>query len=320
MIILSSQIVFGPVPSRRLGRSLGVNNLPPPKTCNYNCIYCQLGRTINYFSERRCFYDPELVVNEVLKAVEKLRDVIDYITFVPDGEPTLDACLGREIEKIKRNVDVKIAVLSNASLLYDPDVRTDLSSADLVSIKIDAFRERTWRIINRPHPSLRLDKIFEGVEEFTRNFRGEIISETMLIENFNTDSEEIEEIARFLKKIDISKAYIAIPTRPPAEPYAKPASHYKIVETHEIFSRHLGIERVELLNMPEPPQFIIWGDPVKWLLSTLSVHPMRYDYVIKTLQRITGDPEKIINDLISRKEIMKIIYRDTVYLVRSYRK
>jgi wyosine [tRNA(Phe)-imidazoG37] synthetase (radical SAM superfamily) len=142
----------------------------------------------------------------------------------------------------------------------------------------------------------------------------------MLIENFNTDSEEIEEIARFLKKINISKAYIAIPTRPPAEPYAKPASHDKIVETHEIFSRHLGIERVELLNMPEPPQFIIWGDPVKWLLSTLSVHPMRYDYVIKTLQKITGDPEKIINDLISRKEIMKIIYRDTVYLVRSYRK
>ena len=138
-------LVFGPVPSRRLGRSLGVNNIPA-KICSYSCVYCQLGATIKISIERRPFYDPEKIFKEVK---EKIKDVgVDYISFVPDGEPTLDINLGKEIEMLK-SLNHKIAVLTNGSLIFREDVRKDLSKADLVSLKVDAVSEDLWRKINQ---------------------------------------------------------------------------------------------------------------------------------------------------------------------------
>ncbi|MEM3678045.1 MAG: radical SAM protein, partial [Candidatus Bathyarchaeia archaeon] len=143
--------VFGPIPSRRLGRSLGVNNVPP-KTCSYSCIYCQLGRTIKPVISRRAFYSPDKILEDAVRRVDEagLRsERIDYITFVPDGEPTLDANIGREISLLKQ-MGIPIAVLSNASLLWREDVAEDLLEADLVSLKVDASDGPLWRRINRP--------------------------------------------------------------------------------------------------------------------------------------------------------------------------
>ena len=132
-------IAFGPVPSRRLGRSLGINNIPP-KVCTYSCIYCQVGRTLDMQVERRSFYNPDDIAAEVREKVEKAKAVgesIDYLTFVPDGEPTLDANLGREIELL-RPLGLKIAVISNGSLITRTDVRDELMQADWVSLKVDS--------------------------------------------------------------------------------------------------------------------------------------------------------------------------------------
>ncbi|MFO7742846.1 MAG: radical SAM protein, partial [Anaerolineae bacterium] len=132
-------IAFGPVPSRRLGRSLGINNIPP-KICTYSCAYCQLGRTIKMEVERRPFYEPEDILRHVQDKVEKSEgagEAIDYLTFVPDGEPTLDANLGHEIELLQP-LGIKIAVISNASLVWREDVREELGQADWVSLKVDA--------------------------------------------------------------------------------------------------------------------------------------------------------------------------------------
>ena len=150
--------IFGPVTSRCLGRSLGVNNIPC-KTRTYSCIYCQLGRTSNYTTSRRGLYDWREVVMEVVDFTKKHGSEIDYVTFVPDGEPTLDVNLGKIIEKIKEEVDVKLAVLTNASLLWLEDVRKDLELADFVSVKVDAVYESIWKRINRPHPQLKLEDI-----------------------------------------------------------------------------------------------------------------------------------------------------------------
>ena len=210
-------IAFGPVPSRRLGRSLGINNIPP-KVCTYSCIYCQVGRTINMQVGRRAFYEPEKIQQAVQEKVEKVTkagESIDYLTFVPDGEPTLDVNLGREIDLL-RPLGIKIAVISNSSLLLHQDVCEDLRKADLVSLKLDAATPRAWRMINRPIPSLHLPEILDGALEFAKTYNGKLVTETMLIRHVNHYENQIIEIADFLAELKPYKAYLSIPTRPPA--------------------------------------------------------------------------------------------------------
>ena len=153
-------IAFGPVPSRRLGKSLGINNIPP-KICTYACVYCQLGSTLQMRVDRQPFYAPEALVTDVQRKVASAREkdeTIDYLTFVPDGEPTLDVNLGREMALL-RPLSIKIAVISNASLIWRVDVREELAHADWVSLKVDAATEDVWRRVDRPHGKLRLAAI-----------------------------------------------------------------------------------------------------------------------------------------------------------------
>lgn len=162
-------IIFGPVPSRRLGRSLGINNIPP-KVCTYSCVYCQLGCTMRMLVKRREFYKPDVILKETNEKIEKLREYgesIDYLTFVPDGEPTLDVNLGLEIELLK-SYGIKIAVITNVSLIWRADVREELRKADWVSLKVDSTREDVWRKINRPHKTLQLASILSGMLEFAK--------------------------------------------------------------------------------------------------------------------------------------------------------
>jgi len=146
---------FGPVPSRRLGNSLGINNIFP-KVCTYSCVYCQIGKTITLQCDRQAFYDPDGLAREVKEKVHKVKKsniTIDYLSFVPDGEPTLDINLGKIIELI-RPLNIKIAVITNGSLINHKDVREDLKKADLVSLKLDAATRKTWLRTDRPHKSL----------------------------------------------------------------------------------------------------------------------------------------------------------------------
>jgi len=153
-------IAFGPVPSRRLGRSLGINNIPA-KICTYSCGYCQVGRTLQMQVQRCSFYSPQDICDEVRQMVKSSSDQalpIDYLSFVPDGEPTLDINLGREIDML-RSLGRKIAVITNASLIWDETVREDLARADWVSVKVDAVDEPLWRRVDRPHRALQLEAI-----------------------------------------------------------------------------------------------------------------------------------------------------------------
>jgi wyosine [tRNA(Phe)-imidazoG37] synthetase (radical SAM superfamily) len=161
-------IAFGPVPSRRLGQSLGINNIPP-KVYTYSCVYCQLGRTIKMQVGQSAFYEPGDITRAVQDKVKKATEVgesIDYLTFVSDGEPSLDLNLGREIELL-RPLGIKIAVITNSSLIGREDVRENLMQADWVSLKMDSVREEIWRRINQPYGTLRLNSILDGALEFS---------------------------------------------------------------------------------------------------------------------------------------------------------
>jgi wyosine [tRNA(Phe)-imidazoG37] synthetase (radical SAM superfamily) len=191
------RIAFGPVPSRRLGSSLGINHIPT-KTCSYSCAYCQVGSTANRCIEPRTFFPPARIHAAVVRQLEVLRERksdVDFLTFVPDGEPTLDLALGESIEAL-RGLGIPIAVISNASLMWRKEVRARLRDADLVSIKVDTVAESGWRRINRPGRDLELDRVLRGIREFSAEYRGTLISETMLLGGINDSTGSLRSLAR----------------------------------------------------------------------------------------------------------------------------
>lgn len=308
-------IAFGPVPSRRLGKSLGVNNIPD-KVCTYACVYCQIGRTLRMEIERRAFYDPKLIFREVSEKVNEALErgeKIDYITFVPDGEPTLDANLGREIDLLRR-LGIKLATLTNASLIWREDVREDLLKLDFVSLKVDAVSEALWRKIDRPHKSLSLERILEGMLEFRKEFGGKLVTETMLIDNVDY-GDEFERIADFLRELKPDTAYLAVPTRPPAEPWVRPAREEVINRAFQAFSKALGEDRVEYLIGYEGNAFAFTGNVEEDLLSITAVHPMREDAVREFLRKANAD-WSIIEKLIRENKLIELEYEGKKFYMR----
>ena len=306
--------VYGPVPSRRLGQSLGINNIPP-KICTYSCVYCQLGRTINLQSERRKFYDPTVIASDAEKQIHKARDRderIDYLTIVPDGEPTLDVELGREIRLLKR-LGIKIAVIENASLLWREDVREDLSEADWVSLKVDAVTEEMWRRVNRPHSALKHETVLQGMVDFAGMYKGELATETMLIHGLNDSVEEAEKIADFLATLRPSRAYIAIPTRPPAEMWVKPADEQAINRAFQIFDGRL--DHVEYLIGYEGNAFAFTGNVEEDLLSISSVHPMREEGVAGLLSK-AGSDWSVVRKLLDEQRLIELEYGGNKFYMR----
>lgn len=305
------------MPSRRLGRSLGINNIPA-KICTYSCIYCQLGSTLKEQIERRSFYKPKRIFKEVKQLVEeaeKRGEKTDYLTFVPDGEPTLDIALGEEISLL-RSLGIKIAVITNGSLIDRADVRRDLSTTNLVSLKIDALSENIWRIVDRPHPSLNYNKILDGMVQFAHEFEGALITETMLIHGANDNEEEIKRVAEFLAKLKPVKAYVAIPTRPPAENWVKPASEHIINLAYQKFSEKLGKDRVEYLIGYEGDSFAFTGDFVEDLISITSVHPMREDALEKFLKKANSD-WSVVQNLIEKGKLIELEFEGHKFYMRK---
>ncbi|RLF80872.1 radical SAM protein [Thermococci archaeon] len=309
-------IAFGPVPSRRLGKSLGINNIPD-KVCSYACVYCQIGRTLRMEIDRRSFYPPELVFEEVKRKAWEAKEKgekIDYLTFVPDGEPTLDANLGQEIEMLKA-LNIPLAILTNSSLIWREDVREDLLKLNLVSLKLDAVSENLWRRIDRPHKTLRLDKILEGMLEFRKEFKGKLVTETMLIDGINY-SEEFERIAHFLKELKPDIAYIAVPTRPPWEKWVKPAREEVINMAFQAFAEVIGEEKVEYLIGYEGNAFAFTGNVEEDILSITAVHPMREDALRELLKKANVD-WPTVEKLIEEGKLIELEYGEKRFYMRK---
>ncbi len=208
--------VFGPVPSRRLGRSLGVD-LVPFKTCSYDCIYCQLGRTTCKTAERREWVPMHAVLNELKR---KLAGRPDYITLSGSGEPTLHSRLGEIIEHIQAMSDVPVAVLTNGSLLWQREVREELALADLVIPSLDAPDPERFEVINRPHPDITFGRLLEGLQAFRREYTGRYWLEVMLLDGYTTLPPQVRQLAECTRRIRPDKVQLNTAVRPPAEEYA----------------------------------------------------------------------------------------------------
>ncbi len=200
--------IYGPVASWRLGRSLGIDLLPETKVCTFNCIYCQLGKEVKYTLLRKIF----VLTDEVLKELAEVSDVpIDYVTFSGKGEPTLAANLGEAISRVKEKINKPVAVLTNSSLMFDPQVRRELSLADKVIAKLDAPNEEIFKLINQPIKGLSFDKVIKGIKDFNQEYPGKLCLQIMFVPQ---NKDFADELAKLAKEINPVEVEINTPLRP----------------------------------------------------------------------------------------------------------
>ena len=272
--------VFGPVPSRRLGQSLGVDTIPL-KTCNWNCVYCQLGRTRPVTNARKAYYPADDILAEVRQALEShAPGEIDWVTFVGSGEPTLHEDIGYLIRGVKALTDLPVAVITNGSLLYLPEVREALRPADAVMPTLDAGNAALYRKINRPHPAITFERLVDGLTAFREMYRGHLWVEVMLVRGLNDTESALREIAALLKRIRPDEVHVLMPTRPPVEPWVQPPDEEGLLRARAILG---DVARVV---PPISGTFDLRGDEdiVEAILGIITRHPMRHEELVRTLR------------------------------------
>ena len=226
--------IYGPVPSRRLGYSLGVDILPY-KTCTLDCVYCQLGPTPETTDRAGCFFEEQEILSQIQDAVTPSRGRVDYITFSGSGEPTLNTGLGSLIRKIKAMTDIPVAVLTNSTLLTREEVRQALMEADLVVPSLDAATQDVFERVNRPHPSLEVKDIIQSLIRFRQEYRGRFWLEVMLVAGINDSPEHIRELKKAAAAIHPDRVQLNTVVRPPAEGFAQALTQERMEEIRDIF-------------------------------------------------------------------------------------
>lgn len=300
---------YGPVPSRRLGRSLGVSPIPP-KTCSYSCVYCQLGRTNHKQITRESFYQKEDVLAQIAQLMEVSSP--DYITFVGDGEPTLCKDLGWLIGQCKEKWTIPVAVITNGSLLFLEDVRHDLKKADVVLPTLDAGNEKTFKTINRPHGHIKYDAMLQGLVDFRSGYSGQIWLEVMLVKGLNDTEDELLNIRQAVDMIQPDRVYVVIPIRPPAESWVKPPDPATILKAQQI----LG-EAIPLAGL-ESGQFGLqeFSDARQAIMGIASRHPLRREQAAD-IEKTFSAPETV-KQMLEAKELVEVEYNGNKYLLPGY--
>ena len=275
------EYVFGPVPSRRLGQSLGIDPIPL-KTCNWNCVYCQLGRTSPLTNERKDFFPPEEIAAEVQEALEAHQPgEIDWVTFVGSGETLLYASMGRLLRQVKSITKLPLAVITNGSLLYLPKVRQELEVADAVLPTLDAGTTELYLRINRSHPVITFERLVAGLIAFREEYRGRLWVEVMLVRGLNDTPQALADIARVLEEVNPDAIHINLPTRPPAENWVRLPTDESLMQAMAILGK------VAEVVHPAVGSFDLSGydNLVDAILTIITRHPMRQEELEQALAR-----------------------------------
>lgn len=263
--------VFGPVPSRRLGKSLGIDPIPL-KTCNWNCVYCQLGRTRPLTNERREYIPRHEIFAEIEQALASyLPGEIDWVTFVGSGEPTLHSRLGWLIRQVKALTDTPVAVITNGALLCQPDVRAELAAADAVLPSLDAGSARLYRKINRPWPKLTFDAVLQGLIAFRQAYTGQLWVEVMLVKGLNDTEAALHEMAAALQTIHPDQVHLLLPVRPPAENRVQPSDEAGLERAQSILGKVAHVVQPAITQAATHST----DDLASAILGIITRHPMR---------------------------------------------
>jgi wyosine [tRNA(Phe)-imidazoG37] synthetase (radical SAM superfamily) len=267
--LIESMHAYGPVPSRRLGNSIGVSPIPA-KVCSYSCVYCQLGRTSRLQVKRQSFFDRQAIMADLARVVDAAAEV-DYVTFAGDGEPTLCADLGWLIEQCRRRWALPVAVITNGSLLFRDDVQQELMGAEVVLPTLDAVTPEGFRRINRPHRSLSSERVLDGLTAFRASYHGMLWIEVMLVRGLNDNEAEQRALREALDRLRPDQVYINLPTRPPAERWVTAPPARKIQGACAALGGAILMGRIEHGSFGTRP----FGSAREAILQTGCRHPLR---------------------------------------------
>ncbi len=304
---MNSNFVFGPVPSRRLGYSLGID-LMPHKVCSYNCVYCQVGRTERLTIDRFEYGNPSRIVTEIEEVIK--NDIpVDWVTFSGQGEPTLNRYIGRIIREIKSKTDLPVAVITNGSLLFKKEVREAIKEAELVIPSLDTAIEATFKKINRPHPRLHIDMVIEGLEKFIKEFSGKIWLEILFVKGLNDTLEEINALKKKLRDLPIHKIQLNTATRPPSEDWVTALSEEELVD----ISRELGDRCEVIARFKKKKVYKRDIEDVEDLKTYLRRRPATKEEIKKALGWSEKRVLAALDLLLSRNSLKKEVYREEIY-------
>ena len=297
---MSKRYIYGPVPSRRLGRSLGIDIIPH-KVCSYDCVYCQLGNTMDKTINRKAFYKPSLILDE-LKEFLKQNIEVDYITFSGSGEPTLNSDIGEMISLVKFITDIPIVVLTNGSLLWNENVKYALKEADIVMPSMDAVSDEVFEMINRPDERLEIFEVLDGLRKFSESFQGKIYLEMMFVKGINDGESEINRMKEFIKKLRVNKIQLNTVIRPPCEKNSKPLNKEEMGNIKEMFRGGVPVETIANFSAKIATVYNI--DVEKEVINLLKRRPCKLKEISISLGIHPNELIKYVTEL-ERKNIIK---------------
>ncbi len=291
--------IFGPVFSRRLGLSLGVDLLPD-KICTYDCIYCECGRTVLKTEEIKEWVPADEVIKEIEDYLEE-NSSIDFITLTGSGEPTLHSKIGFIIEGIKKTTSIPVAVLTNGSLLYRKEVREALKKADVILPTLNAVSEKVFKAINRPFHALTSQKIIEGLIALRNDYKGKIWLEVVIVKGLNDSPEEILKLKEVIEKINPDKIHLNTVVRPPSEDWARPLSYEEMEKTREI----LGGKAEIIMPKKEREKKIEKTDIEEKIEEMAKRRPVTLEELLNIFSVDKEEISEILNSLLKKRKIKK---------------
>jgi wyosine [tRNA(Phe)-imidazoG37] synthetase (radical SAM superfamily) len=305
--------VYGPVPSRRLGRSLGID-LVPFKTCSYDCIYCQLGRTTRKTTEREAYAPPDAVVAQVARSL-RTGSAPDFIGIAGSGEPTLHSGIGGLIDRIKELTAIPVAVLTNGSLLWVPDVRRALARADVVMPSLDAGNARTFQRVNRPHPRITFERMVDGLLSFAQGYSGEIWLEVFVLGRITDQREEIAPIAEIARRLRPARVQLNTVSRPPAEDEARAVPAESLEQFRELFGA--GCEIIAEAPRGGPRPRGAGAGAAEEIATLLARRPCTVEGIATGLGLAPNDVIKHLDALVRRHAVRAVRRSDAVFYERT---
>jgi len=302
------QYLYGPVPSRRLGRSLGID-LVPRKICTYDCIYCQIGSTPEKTLVRREYVPVQQILDELERFLEEEASSIDYLSLSGSGEPTLHSQIGLIIERVKTLTSIPVAVITNGSLLYREEVRQDLLHADIVLPSLDAVSPEVFLKINRPHPDFSIEKVIEGIVAFRKIYKGMIWLEILFCKGINDSQGELLMMKDIIDRIKPDKIHLNTVVRPPSVRWAAPLDQKQMEEIRAFF----GEKALIISEFNRHPSLISERDIREEILKILKRRPLSRSDLSEGMGIRQNELDTYIESLVQERRIRIRSFGDSIY-------
>jgi wyosine [tRNA(Phe)-imidazoG37] synthetase (radical SAM superfamily) len=300
--------LYGPVPSRRLGRSLGID-LVPHKICTYDCIYCQIGKTTEKTVQRKEYVPVQGILEEVEAFLKEEHPPIDYLSLGGSGEPTLHSKIRSIIQGIQTITVLPVAVITNGSLFYEQDLREDLLRADVVLPSLDAVSPEVFERINRPGPGFSIENVIRGLIEFRKVYQGQIWLEILFCKGINNTSEELQEMKKAIDRIMPDQIHLNSVVRPPSERWVSPLTQEELEKIRAFFGERASIisefDR-HILPLSEL-------DVTERILSILRRRPLSLSDLSRSMGLSQYELERFLKPLVEEGKVRVSSFQGSVY-------